>query len=224
MTTVPPRPTTAALLFAAALAVLPAGMPSAAAAPAKATAAPLTQEDRGDIARVEQYMNSVQTMQSKFIQVNPNGQQIFGTFSLLRPGKMRLDYDPPIKDFIVADGLFLFYWDGEMRQQSSTPIGSTLADFILRSEIRLSGDVTVTDVYRGSGVMEITVVETKEPTKGSLTLIFEDKPLQLRKWRVLDAQGLSTEVGLLNPRVGLSLDRNMFYFREPERERYNHRG
>lgn len=219
--TVPARPTAAALALLGVF--LAAGAVPAWAASARApAAATLNADDRAEIGRVEQYMNGIQTMQSKFIQVNPNGQQIFGTFSLLRPGKMRLDYDPPIKDFIVADGLFLFYWDGEMRQQSSTPIGATLADFILRPDIRLSGDVTVTDVTRGSGVIEITVVETKEPAKGSLTLVFEDKPLQLRKWRVLDAQGQVTEVGLLNPRVGLSLDRDMFYFKEPARERFNH--
>jgi len=216
---VPARSTAAVLAL---LGVFLAAGPAPAASVRAPAAAVLSEDDRADIGRVEQYLNGIQTMQSKFIQVSPNGNQIFGTFSLSRPGRMRLDYDPPIKDFIVADGLFLFYWDGEMRQQSSTPIGSTLADFILRADIRLSGDVTVTGVTRGSGVIEVTVVETKEPAKGSLTLVFEDRPLQLRKWRVLDAQGQVTEVGLLNPRVGLPLDRSLFYFREPQRDRFGH--
>ncbi|HEY0835190.1 MAG TPA: outer membrane lipoprotein carrier protein LolA [Azospirillum sp.] len=208
-------PTVLNRLFAAVvigLAIAASAAPPAAAAPPPAQ---LSAEDRAAVAQAEQALNAVHTMQSKFIQVNPDGRQAAGTFYLSRPGRMRLEYDAPVKDFIVADGLFLFYWDSEMKQQSSTPIGSTLADFILRPDIKLSGDVTVTDVFRAPGVLEVTLVETKDPRKGSLTLVFEDRPLQLRKWRVLDAQGLTTEVALLNPRVGVPLPTDLFYFKAP---------
>ena len=193
----------------------PVALAAQPAPPAAATAA-LSAEERAVVARVEEYLNSIGTMQSKFIQLAPNGQQASGTFYLSRPGRMRLEYDAPLKDFVVADGLFLFYWDGEMRQQSSAPIGSTMADFILRKDIRLSGDVTVRDVVQLPGVVEVTLSETKDPGKGSITLMFEERPFQLRKWRVLDAQGLTTEVALLNPRTGIQLDRNLFYFVEPK--------
>jgi outer membrane lipoprotein-sorting protein len=202
-------PLTAAAL-AAALTLTP---PDASAAPAAAT---LSAQDKATIAQVEQYLNGVQSLQSKFIQVAPDGRQASGTFYLSRPGKMRLEYDKPIKDFVVADGSFIFYWDGEMRQQSSTPIGTTLADFILRKTIRLSGDVTVTTVFQTPGVIEVSLVETKDVGKGTMTLVFEDHPFQLRKWRVLDAQGLTTEVALLNPRTDVTFDSNLFYFKEPK--------
>ncbi|HYH22358.1 MAG TPA: outer membrane lipoprotein carrier protein LolA [Azospirillum sp.] len=211
------------LLAALALGIAVIASPTvpAAAAPrgqspaAQLSAAQLSAEDRAAVAQAEQALNAIHTLQSRFVQLNPDGRQASGTFYLSRPGKMRLEYDAPVKDFIVADGLFLFYWDSEMKQQSSTPIGSTLADFILRPDIKLSGDVTVTDVFRAQGVLEITLVETKDPRKGSLTLVFEDRPLQLRKWRVLDAQGLTTEVALLNPRVGVQLPSDLFYFKAP---------
>lgn len=200
----------------AALAVL-----SALSLPAEALvkARPLSADDRAAIAQAEQYLNGIRTLESRFLQVSPNGRTVGGTFYLSRPGRMRLEYDPPMKDFIVADGTILTYWDGEMEQQSSTPIGSTLADFILRPEIRLSGDVRVTDVYRTPGAVEITLEETKDPGKGLLTLVFEDRPFQLRKWRVVDAQGQTTEVALLNPRQGVQLEASLFVFREPARRR-----
>lgn len=210
------RRLSAALLSAALLATLPAAFaPPAFAAPA--TPVSLTAQDQAVVAKVEEYLNGITTLQSKFLQVAPNGRQATGTFYLWRPGRMRLEYDRPLKDFIVADGSFVFYWDGEMRQQSSAPIGSTLADFILRKNIRLSGDVTVTDVFQAPGVIEVSLLETKDAGKGTLTLVFEDRPFQLRKWRVLDAQGLTTEVALLNPRTDVTFDREMFYFKEPAR-------
>jgi len=194
---------------------------AALAAPAAAAPKghPLTAEDRAIVSEAEQYLNGIKTLQSTFIQVGPDGRQLGGTFSLSRPGRMRLEYDPPVKDFVVADGTILTYWDGEMEQQSSTPIGSTLAAFILRPDIKLSGDVTVTDVFRGQGAVEVTLLETKDPGKGTLTLVFEDRPFQLRKWRVVDAQGLTTEVALLNPKAGVQFASDFFYFKEPARRR-----
>lgn len=190
---------------------------SALAAP---RAAALSAQDQALVAQAESYLNGIGTLQSKFVQVAPNGHQTAGTFYLARPGRMRLEYDPPVKDFVVADGAFIFYWDGEMRQQSSAPIGSTLADFILRKNIRLSGDVTVTGVFQAPGLVEISLTETKDPGKGTLTLVFEDRPFQLRKWRVLDAQGLTTEVALMNPREGMQFDSKLFYFIEPSKGDY----
>ncbi|WP_454020347.1 LolA family protein [Azospirillum sp. Marseille-Q6669] len=183
-------------------------------------AAALSTQDQALVAQAESYLNGIGTLQSKFVQVAPNGHQTAGTFYLARPGRMRLEYDPPVKDFVVADGAFIFYWDGEMRQQSSAPIGSTLADFILRKNIRLSGDVTVTGVFQAPGLVEISLTETKDPGKGTLTLVFEDRPFQLRKWRVLDAQGLTTEVALMNPREGMQFDSKLFYFIEPSKGDY----
>ncbi|MGY0791187.1 LolA family protein [Azospirillum argentinense] len=204
---------------AVALSVTTAGavLDSALAAP---RAAALSTQDQALVAQAESYLNGIGTLQSKFVQVAPNGHQTTGTFYLARPGRMRLEYDAPVKDFVVADGAFIFYWDGEMRQQSSAPIGSTLADFILRKNIRLSGDVTVNGVYQAPGLVEISLTETKDPGKGTLTLVFEDRPFQLRKWRVLDAQGLTTEVALMNPREGMQFDSKLFYFIEPSKGDY----
>lgn len=171
--------------------------------------------DRADVARVEQYLNGVKTLQSKFIQTGHDGRQASGTFLLSRPGKMRLTYDPPFKDFIVADGLFIFYWDGEMRQQSSAPIGSSLADVILRKDLKLGGDVAVRKVSRFPGGLEVTLAEAKDAGKGTITLIFQDKPLTLLRWRVEDAAGLTTEVGLIDAQFGAKIDPDQFVFREP---------
>lgn len=181
----------------------------------------LSAADRADVARVEQYLNGVKTLRSKFIQTAADGRQATGTFLLSRPGKMRLTYDPPFKDFIVADGLFIFYWDGEMRQQSSAPIGSSLADIILRKDLKLSGDVAVRSVARLPGGLEVTLAEAKDAGKGAITLIFQDKPLALIRWRVVDAAGLTTEVGLIDAQFGAKVDPDQFVFREPADAREN---
>lgn len=179
----------------------------------------LSAAERADVARVEQYLNSIKTLQSKFIQTGHDGRQATGTFLLSRPGKMRLTYDPPFKDFIVADGLFIFYWDGEMRQQSSAPIGSSLADVILRKDLKLGGDVAARGVSRLPGGLEVTLAEAKDAGKGTITLVFQDQPLTLIRWRVVDAAGLTTEVGLIDAQFGAKIDPDRFIFREPAEAR-----
>lgn len=213
------RPGILALAALIALAGLPASPVPVLAAPPAATS--LSEAEKADLGRVEAYLDGIDTLKSQFLQISDSGQSVRGTFYLKRPGRMRIEYDQPVEDFVVADGSFVFFWDAELKQQSNAPIGSTLADFILRPDLKLSGDVTVTGVERGQGVLEVTLVQSSDPGLGKLTLVFEDQPLRLRKWRVLDAQGLTTEVALLNPEAGVALKDELFYFREPAQKRRN---
>jgi outer membrane lipoprotein-sorting protein len=209
------RKTLLALLAAAPLLSLSVALP----APALAATAVASTDQPALLAKAETYLNGITSLKSDFIQTADSGQSVRGTFTLLRPGRMRIDYAPPVENFIVADGKFVYFWDAEVKEQQNAPIGSTLADFLLREKITLSGDVKTTQVARDDGLLEITLVQAKDPGLGSLTLVFEEAPFGLRKWRVLDAQGKLTEVALQNPEFGVKLDANQFYFRNPTRGR-----
>lgn len=210
------RPVVLSALLAA-LAVSSVALP-----PRPAAAKPVAQmtaDDHEVLSAVETYLNGMHSLQSDFQQTNEDGSLAHGTFKLRRPGRMRIDYDAPNRNFIVADGSFVYFWDAEAKEQSNAPIGSTLADFILRPDLKLSGDVTVTGFEHAAGVIEVTLIQTKDPGLGRLTLVFEDKPLRLRKWRVLDAQGTTTEVALLNPDADVTLADSLFYFRDPSKRK-----
>ncbi|MDD3287546.1 MAG: outer membrane lipoprotein carrier protein LolA [Alphaproteobacteria bacterium] len=173
------------------------------------------EQDKNDIERIEKYLNEITSIKADFTQISDNGEYRHGAISILRPGKMRVTYDAPSKDFIVADGSFINIWDGEMQQQSSIPIDSNLGDIILRDNIKLSGDTTVTDIARAPAKIEITIVSSKDPGAGKLTLIFEDRPLKLRQWRVLDPQGRTTGVSLENAQEGVEFPSGTFHFVSP---------
>jgi outer membrane lipoprotein-sorting protein len=170
-----------------------------------------------ETAAAESYLSGISTLKARFIQTANDGSQSSGAFLLKRPGRMKFEYNPPVTDFIVADGIFVYYYDGKMKQQSSAPIGQTLADFFLREKLSLSGDVTVSGVRREKGDLFMTLVQTNEPLAGSLTLIFNEKPMQLKKWRILDAQGFVTEVSLFDIETGLPLKSDLFHYYDPAR-------
>lgn len=181
-----------------------------------AVPAKLSATEQKDVQRIETYLNDLKSVGANFLQVNDMGGLRHGAISIQRPGKMRVVYDPPDKDFIVADGSFVHIWDDEMGQQSSVPVGSSMAEFILRENVKLSGDVVITRFARYPAKMEVTLVSAKEPTEGELTLIFEDKPLKLRQWRVVDPQGRTTGVNLENAREGIAFPENTFVFVSPK--------
>ena len=57
------------------------------------------------VQKAESYLNSLKTLKANFTQMAQwNQTNVTGDFYLSRPGKLRFDYDPPVEDFIVADG------------------------------------------------------------------------------------------------------------------------
>jgi outer membrane lipoprotein-sorting protein len=169
------------------------------------------------VTRVENYLNSLSTVQAKFAQMGGDSIIQTGTFYLQRPGRLRFAYDAPNGDYIVADGLMVNYWDNDSKQASTAPIGSTLADFLLRPKISLTQDLVVKQIRRlPQKRLELTLIQKAEPHSGRLVLLLRDQPLQLEKWRILDATGSTTEVTLSQMRVGQRLDARLFIFKAPK--------
>ncbi len=63
--------------------------------------------------------------------------------------------------------------------------------------------MTVTNFEREASVLRMTLVETDNPDTGQITIVFEDRPLRLVKWRVVDAQDNVIDVALVDPRFGV---------------------
>lgn len=172
-----------------------------------------------EVAAVEQYLNTLHTLKGNFVQTDGMGRAATGRFYLKRPGRLRFEYDPPLADFIVADGTFIYYYDGEMKQQSNAPIGQSLADFFLRKTIALSGDLVASDVRRENGSIELTLAQASDPAAGSLTLRLAEKPMELRGWRIVDAQGAVTDISLTGVESGIKLDSDLFRYYDPEKKK-----
>ncbi|MBP0465965.1 outer membrane lipoprotein carrier protein LolA [Roseomonas sp. PWR1] len=184
-------------------------------APAPPQGAALTDRDRADLARVEAYLNSLGTLRARFLQLAWNGASAEGTAWIWRPGRMRFEYDPPDPMLLVADaGQFLMY-DRDLRAPTTLPVGTTPLGVLLRREVRMSGDITVTAVAREGGFLRVTLFRTREPAEGTLTLVFDAETLQLRQWAVVDPQRRETRVTLSRIETGLRFPAGLFQFNDP---------
>jgi outer membrane lipoprotein-sorting protein len=171
---------------------------------------------QADVAQVEQYFNSVRTMQARFVQTNPDGSTVQGTLSISRPGKMRFEYDPPSKLKVVADGLQVTMWDPATRDFGQWPIGWTAASFLLKDPFKLSGDLTVESVRRADGLVQLTVVQTRKPQEGKVIVRVAENPLQLRGWSIIDTRGNQVNVALSDLKTGMQLANSLFKYDGPD--------
>ncbi|MGE4063930.1 MAG: outer membrane lipoprotein carrier protein LolA [Rhodospirillaceae bacterium] len=169
--------------------------------------------DAEALKKAEAYLNSVTTLKSRFVQVNPDGKNVDGDLYISRPGRMRLVYDPPTPMLMVADGKFLIYVDTQMNDASHLDLNETPAGLLLKENLSFSDpSVKLLGVERGAGKLEITVAMAKDPAAGKLTLVFSEAPFELRQWRVVDAQHKEVVVTLENAQKGVALDRALFRY------------
>ena len=205
------------------LALAATGMPFAAQAQSRSKPAaapqPLSRQDQEDIARVEQYLNGITTLEARFLQVADRGAPLGGEFYVKRPGKLRFQYDPPARIQIVADGSQVTYYDADSDQISQVPTGLTVAKFLVAPKISLTGDLSVTKVERAAGALQITAVQARSPGEGHVVLSFGDKPLQLRRWTVVDGRNRAISVTLTNLKTGGALKDDLFVFVDPDPNR-----
>ncbi len=171
--------------------------------------------DSADIGRVQDYLNNIKTLKTRFQQVSNDGGVATGTLYMSRPGKMRVEYDPPVPVLMVATEERIWYYDKKLEEISFFDLKDTPAWFLLQPNVRFGGEITVSGFERSPGAFRVTVNETKNPDLGKATLVMSDQPLQLRQWKILDAQQKQVTVTLDDPHYGLPLDPQLFYWTDP---------
>jgi outer membrane lipoprotein-sorting protein len=218
----PPMPFLRPALLALAAALSFAALPAAAVGgpgpdtvqQAQSQPLAMSQQDRQDIAVLEQYLRSVDTLVSRFTQVSSDGGYSQGQLWLDRPGKMRFEYDDPVPVLMIANGMELLYYDRELEQPTYVPLWETPLWMVLKEDATLSDGIEVMGLRRTETEVEVRVREADHPDRGQLVLRFHRNPLQLKGWTVVDQQGIATEVTLVDPQWGVQVAGERFESRD----------
>lgn len=169
---------------------------AAPARPAKPSAA-LSKAEA--VERLNGYFNGFSTLQGDFIQFAADGRRFEGKLYVLRPGKMRFEYRPPVTMEVVADGTSVAIRDRKLATQDLYSIGQTPLKFLLKDQISLERDTTVTGVSTKGDILSLKL-EDRSTLGGTskITLNFDLAANTLRQWVVIDPQGYETSVSLYN--------------------------
>lgn len=172
----------------------------------------LSADQRALVERIEAFVNSITTVEARFVQMSGNGHYARGTLYLHRPGRMRFEYEPPLPYLLVSDGTFFIYVDKELEQVTYLPLSQTPAHLLLRENFSLSEGLILTGFKEEGAVIKIEVADSGEPDLGRVTLTFNRNPIALKSWTVLDPQAQRIQVTLVDPRYGMKLDRSLFVY------------
>ncbi|SNB68540.1 Outer membrane lipoprotein-sorting protein [Arboricoccus pini] len=183
---------------------------------AQSARAALPPSDQSAVNAVESYLDGIKTLQARFQQINPNGGMAAGTVYISRPGKMRLDYDPPSKITLVATDWRLIFQDAAVKQVNQIPLSQTPLAFLLASQVDLNNSVEVEAVQHVGNEVGVKVIQKDKPDQGNVIVYFAQSPMELRRWTVTDPQGLVTQVVLADIKTGVTLDPDLFHWRDPK--------
>ena len=184
-------------------------------AAAAAAGRALSAADQASVHRVEEYLNGIKTLRARFLQIDNNGGAAEGTLYLSRPGKLRVDYDAPNPNLLIANGSFLIHYDRQLKSPAYLSLDSTPAGLLVREHVALSGDVTVLGVEHGPAALRVTVAQSKDLRAGQVTFVFGESPFVLNSWQVIDAQGAMIRVSLYDIQTSVPLNPSLFVFRDP---------
>jgi outer membrane lipoprotein-sorting protein len=190
----------------------PATSPPAAKAPAgQAQPAPPPETPQMLIERINRSLNGMATLIGDFSQINADGRRRTGKLYVMRPGKLRFDYDPPSQLEVVSDGSQVAVIDKRVPQQDLYGIGQTPLKFLVADKIDITRDTKVLSVARDKDEV-ILEIEDKNTIAGTsrIRIHFDGESFQIRRWTVTDPQGIPTTIQLANLNTQQRPSRSLF--------------
>ena len=172
-----------------------------------------------ELARINDYLNGLETLHGRFVQVAPDGALAEGAFYLRRPGRLRFEYDPPHPLLIVSDGTTVAQTDRELETTDRAPLRTTPLHFFLKKDVNLTKDVEVSSIEKGGGLLAVTARDEDDENDGEVTLVFAQPALELREWIVTDGLGQQTRIALLDTVRDERLDPRLFLVEQERRRR-----
>ena len=165
--------------------------------------------DTALVDKAEKYLNAITGLAGTFVQT-ANGRQELGQFSMLRPGRVRLDYDNmPVQ--LISDGQDLYFFDKSLDQITTVPITSTPAGILIRKNVNLTNaDINVIETvdYKNSFALKMNL--RGQEGLGHMTVVFDKSPVKLNSWTVVDATGATTDVAFRDLREKTNFGKNYF--------------
>lgn len=157
----------------------------------------------------QRYLNSITGLAGNFTQT-AGGKQQRGTFAMLRPGRVRLDYDNmPVQ--LIADGRDLYFFDRSLDQITTVPLTSTPAGILIRKNINLkTADINVVETSTGDKTFSLKMNLRGQEGLGNMTVVFDKKPVKLNSWSVVDATGATTDVVFSGLKTKTDFGKNYF--------------
>ena len=162
------------------------------------------------IARAEQAITELTTLQADFIQISSDGTVGEGQVYFRRPFQLRLDYTNPETISIVTSRIWVYIDDKLAQTVEAYPVSETPFAPLLAKSVSFRSEEIIAEAKTDGGIVIVQMEKDAGQGAGRLALEFEKSSWQLRRWIITDSLGVTTTVTLQNPVYGRKLANRLF--------------
>lgn len=158
--------------------------------------------------KILNYLQNFNSLESDFIQVNNNGNVLSGKISILRPGKVRVEYnDIPL--LIVSDGKKIASINKELDSITFYRIQDIPLALLLFKNFNLD-NIKILEYSDLENQLRVRFKEKDKKKEGFIDVLFEKNTFILKKWVVYNNKFNKTEVLLENLRLNERVSNKLF--------------
>ena len=170
----------------------------------------LSADQLAAVQRINDYLNSYQSLRGDFLQTSPKGRSTRGVMNIQKPGKLRFEYEPPNPLLIASDGTWLTIKDKKKERGDQVPLSSTPLRLIVAPKINLLAETNVVGFEQTEGFTTVALSDKKGALKGQIVLVFDETKKELQQWIIVDGKGQRTTVQLGNLEKNVKIDPKLF--------------
>ena len=145
--------------------------------------------------RVLNFLQSFNTLNAEFIQINNNGEILSGKILITRPGKTRIEYNE-IPLLLISDGKRFASINNKIKSITFYNLADIPVSLFLYKNFEKK-DIEIIGLYEKENQIKIRIRHKKRNDESFLEIVFEKNPFLMKKWTIFQNATNKIEV-LLN--------------------------
>ena len=174
-----------------------------------------------EIKKIKEYLNNISSLKSDFTQISSDGSITYGTIFMKKPDKFRIVFHKPQNEILVSDGKKIALINKKINSISMYSIDQIPFNFLLSEQISFKNYI-ISETTNKNNILSFKVSERTQKGK-KIRLIFENKPLNLKKWEIEDPQGNLIQISLSNLSTNIKLENRKFLIIDPRKNPFSKR-
>ncbi|RWC45851.1 MAG: outer membrane lipoprotein carrier protein LolA [Mesorhizobium sp.] len=158
---------------------------------------------------IADHFSSVKSMSGDFVQSGPKAEKTRGRFFLQRPGKIRFNYAGQSGISVIADGKSLVVYNRKLKTSRLYALSKTPLKLLLDNKVDFTGN-RLKSIKDDGAQITIKMADRSAFGNSNISMVFDRKSLDLRRWSLTDEKGLTTTVTISNVKQGVRAPEGTF--------------
>ncbi len=168
--------------------------------------------------RIEDYLNSIDTMHTRFSQLNQDGKLQEGEIYLSKPNHLKWEYLKPNHVMILVNKEVIIYHDYELDETTSLPSKSAIINLLSKKNINLKKDVILKRCIENEQYYELLITKANPDSDFDfdIWLRFNNNPISIERIATLSDNTVVSEVMFQDINYNIKISPNVFVFKDPK--------